>query len=192
MSLQNITFETGDILLFSSQNSFFGSLVEYFTHSSYSHIGVILKDPFFIDNSLKGLYLWQSGWEDFPDSEDHKLKFGVQVSQLSKVFDECAAQNSKLYYRKLKSQIEFSQDTLKNIHDIVHNKPYDIIPKDWLEALERKDYNPQKTDRFWCSALVGFIYTKLNLLPQNTDWSILRPSDFFFLQLSTTSKLLLT
>ena len=41
-----------------------------------------------------------------------------------------------------------------------------------------KDENPQKTSRFWCSALVGYIYTSCGLLNEETDWSILRPSDF--------------
>ena len=27
-------------------------------------------------------------------------------------------------------------------------------------AFFRKDGEPQKTDRFWCSALVGYIYTR--------------------------------
>jgi len=60
----------------------------------------------------------------------------------------------------------------------VYDKPYDINPRDWIEALFRKDDDPQKPDRFWCSALVGYIYTKLGILHETTDWSILRPSDF--------------
>ena len=67
---------------------------------------------------------------------------------------------------------------MKEIHDIVYDKPYDIVPKDWIEALFRKDDKPQKTDRFWCSALVGFIYTKVGILDKSTDWSVMRPSDF--------------
>lgn len=37
---------------------------------------------------------------------------------------------------------------------------------------------PQKTDRFWCSAFVGYVYTACGILDGDTDWSILRPSDF--------------
>ena len=44
--------------------------------------------------------------------------------------------------------------------------------------MRRKDSNPQKTNSFWCSALVGYIYTRCGLLNRETDWSILRPSDF--------------
>ena len=61
------------------------------------------------------------------------------------------------------------------IHDTVYNKPYDIVPKDWVEALFQVDDKPQKIDRFWCSALIGYIYTKCGILQSNTDWSIMRP-----------------
>ena len=61
---------------------------------------------------------------------------------------------------------------------MVYNKPYDIVPLDWIEALFRLDTEPQKTNRFWCSALVGYIYTKCEILKSDTDWSVLRASDF--------------
>ena len=47
-----------------------------------------------------------------------------------------------------------------------------------MEALFQKDPEPQKTSRFWCSALVGYIYTNCGLLKSDTDWSIMRPNDF--------------
>ena len=49
---------------------------------------------------------------------------------------------------------------------------------DWILALFRKDRKKQNTSRFWCSALVGYIFTKCGILNKNTDWSILRPCDF--------------
>ena len=63
------------------------------------------------------------------------------------------------------------------MHDVVYNKPYDIVPADWVEAFLQKDTTPQKTTRFWCSALVGDIYTKCNVLKEDTDWSIMTPND---------------
>ena len=70
------------------------------------------------------------------------------------------------------------EETLERVHETVHNKPYDIVPKDWIEAFLKYDSRPQKRDRFWCSALTGYIYVQLGLLPYNTDWSIMRPNDF--------------
>ena len=57
MSRYNL--KTGDILLLDYEGGgFFGvftSLIKYFTHSKYSHIGLVLKDPTFIHPSLKGI-----------------------------------------------------------------------------------------------------------------------------------------
>jgi len=47
-----------------------------------------------------------------------------------------------------------------------------------IKELEKKDKDPQRTDSFWCSALVGCIYTKSKILEINTDWSIMEPCDF--------------
>ena len=52
------------------------------------------------------------------------------------------------------------------------------MPQDWIEALFRKDKHPQKTSRFWCSALVGYIYAKCGIIDAKTDWTIMRPNDF--------------
>jgi len=67
---------------------------------------------------------------------------------------------------------------LKKIHDVVYDKPYDIVITDWIEAYCKKDPHPQKTSRFVCSAFIGYIYTQLTLLPADTDWSILYPGYF--------------
>ncbi len=77
--MDKLNLRTGDILLFDYEgdNSFF-QLFSYIigktTHSKYTHVGVILKDPTFIHPSLKGLYVWESGYEGTPDCEDGKVK----------------------------------------------------------------------------------------------------------------------
>ena len=53
-----------------------------------------------------------------------------------------------------------------------------FVPKDWLEAIIHIDTAPKKTDRFWCSAFIGYIYSLCGIIPNSIDWSILRPSDF--------------
>ena len=72
----------------------------------------------------------------------------------------------------------FTHEKMKEIHSCVFNKPYDIVVRDWIEAYCEKDPDPQKISRFWCSALAAFIYTKVGLLDEKTDWSIIRPSFF--------------
>ena len=173
--------KTGDLIFFTGHTqgwlSYFSSMIEYATHSNYSHIGMIVKDPTFISPSLKGTFVWESGWEGEYDPQDGKIKLGVQITPINEILQNF--KNSKVIVRKINCPVNtFTDAKLKEIHDVVYDKPYDVIPKDWIMAFFRKDGEPQKTDRFWCSALVGYIYTKCGILKSDTDWSILRPSDF--------------
>ena len=184
------TLETGDLLLFNDNSSgFFGAftkLIKWGTHSNYSHIGMVLKNPSFIHPSLKGTYVWESSYNGKPDPQDGKIKLGVQITPIDELIKEYKKTGGHIYIRKLNinnsddlnRKIIFNDELLKDIHKKVYDKPYDIVPTDWIEALFRVDTNPQKTDRFWCSALVGYIYTRVGILNMDTDWSILRPNDF--------------
>jgi len=177
-------FKTGDLLLFNNNkpsglSGLFTHLIQYGTHSDYSHVAMILKDPTFISPVLKGTFVWESSWEGKPDPQDGKIKLGVQITPLQEILDAYAGEVA--IYRGINLDTPndfFTEENLKNIHDVVYDKPYDIIPTDWIGALFHRDAKPQKTDRFWCSALVGYIYTKCGILEADTDWSILRPSDF--------------
>jgi len=64
MSIENL--QTGDLLLFTSNNtgflSYLSSLIKWGTHSNYTHIGMVLKDPDYISPVLKGVFVCQSGW----------------------------------------------------------------------------------------------------------------------------------
>ena len=175
--------KTGDLLLFSyNGGGFFGCFTECIkkcTHSKFSHIGMIIENPTFIDPTLKGIYVWESSWNGTPDPQDGKIKLGVQLTPITELFNEYKKTNSQIYLREVEyTENPFQSKTLEEIHDTVYDKPYDIVPLDWIEALFRLDTQPQKTNRFWCSALVGYIYTKCGILNSDTDWSVLRASDF--------------
>ena len=176
------TLKTGDLLLFNDQTQgafgAFTKMIKWGTHSNYSHTAIILRDPSFIHPSLKGLYVWESSEENNPDPQDGKKKIGVQITPIDEVLSPYKRTGGHVYYRKVISgENLFTDEKLKEVHSIVYNKPYDIVPTDWIEAFLKKDPNPQKTSRFWCSALCGYIYTKCGLLKSNTDWSILTPND---------------
>ena len=173
--------KTGDLILFNSHPkglmSILSNMIRFTTHSNYTHIGLILKDPTFIEPHLKGLYVWESGWEGITDPQDNEIKLGVQITPFEEIINN--SKGAEISIRQINCPLTlFNEEKLKEIHGVVYKKPYDILPQDWLPALFRKDLYPQKTDRFWCSALVGYIYTKLGLLVKETDWSILRPCDF--------------
>ena len=175
--MSEYNLKTGDLVLYDNGScNPISKLIKYFTHSNYTHIAMVLKDPDFIDPPLKGYYVWESDWEGTPDPQDNKIKFGVQITPFDETYDKYKQTNSSIYIRR----IICNPDTfcLENIHKIVYNKSYDYYPTDLIEALEKKDKKPQRTDCFWCSALVGYIYTKSNILKSNTDWSIMEPCDF--------------
>ena len=107
------------------------------------------------------------------------VQFGVQITPLDEILNHYKKEGGKIWIRRCNyKENPFTNEKLKDIHDVVYDKPYDILPQDWIEALFRKDDKPQKTDRFWCSALIGYIYSQCNLISSKTDWSLLRPVDF--------------
>ena len=177
---------TGDIILYDSQDSGFYGYIEYFiklfTGSNYTHIGIVIKEE---NLGVKKLdinktYLWESGYEGKPDPQDGRIKLGVQLTNLDHVIKR---HRGKLYVRKLdcpnnEARRIFNHEILEKIHGQVYGKPYDYNIVDWLGAFCRSDFRPQKIDRFWCSAFVGYVLTQVKILSDKTDWSILRPCDF--------------
>lgn len=172
--------QTGDIILVNDyQPGLFGmflSMIRYGTHSDYVHVGMIVKDPTFLEKPLKGIYLWESGYEGTPDPQDGKIKLGVQLTSLETIRQNY--QDASFFVRRLQDNSIFTDNVLKQIHEKVYNVPYDINILDWALAFFKKDTHPQKLNRFWCSAFVGYILTRSGVLNRNTDWSILYPSDF--------------
>lgn len=170
-------YDTGDILLFSDITYIPSKLIEYFTDSKYSHVGIVLKNPVYIDPGLAGTYILEStGLSDIADSEDNKYKTGVQIRDLQSVYEEY---NGAMYWRKLHltRDDEFNRK-IANIHSIIYNKPYDVNPVHWLGSLINvKIGDVQTTNRFFCSALVTYIYDRLGLVDSGTPWDIIRPKD---------------
>ena len=196
--------ETGDLLLIADIQpgifNYFLSMIRYATHSNYVHIGMVVIEPPFIKNpeycNNKPIYVWESGFEGTPDPQDDKIKLGVQITPINTFINnyKTTSSNYKVIVRRLNNNKHiFTNSILNTIHKNVYGKPYDLNPIDWIKALFKKDLEAQKTSRFWCSALVGYIYTMCGVLGENNDWSILSPSDFSLdgenLEYSTTNTL---
>lgn len=179
------SLKTGDLLLCDNLQytswGLFSWIIKFMTKSDFSHIGMIVVDPVFTDVPLKGTFVWTSGISDVPDSEDGVKKFGVQFIPLDHFVQ---TYGGKIYSRRIEFKRDedydkiFNTDRLREIHGVVYNKPYDIVVADWIEAYCKRDPNPQKTSRFFCSALIGYIYTSLGLFDDGLDWSILYPNFF--------------
>ena len=168
--------ETGDIVLLHG-SYLISKIIEYFAGTKYSHIGVIIKDPWFTAQKLKGIYLLESGEENTPDPENHRYKYGVQLTLLDNIIKNY---NGSIYIRKLNCvrDNEF-KNKITQIHSDVHNLSYDTNICDWLKAYFNIEIgNEHKTNTYWCSALVAYVYVKLGFLDSNTKWTIISPSFF--------------
>lgn len=173
--------QTGDLVLFKG-TSWISYFLEWFGRCPYSHVGMIIRNPRFLNYDLEdGIYLLESGWNVIPDAEDHHVKYGVQLHFLSDIISLCP--KGSILFRKIdcKRDYEF-YSTLRDLHTKIHNKPYDLHLIDWLEA-EYNLYYPvplsdshRATDRYWCSALVSYIYDQLGIV-EPVNWTLVSPRE---------------
>tara|TARA_Y100001954_G_C15639110_1_gene516734 strand:- start:38 stop:658 length:621 start_codon:yes stop_codon:yes gene_type:complete len=168
---------TGDILLFSERGNCFASMVERCTRSKYSHVAMVLKNPTYIDSKLKGHYLLESTFEVPPDAVDHKKKFGVQIQELNSRIRDF---NGNIYWRKLNCErTEQFYNKLARVYDEVKGILYDTNPIDWFKAAFKINLgNVHKTNTFWCSALLAYMYVQFGFLPETIPWTIISPVEF--------------
>lgn len=178
------SLDTGDIVLFRG-NQFISKVLECFGRSKYSHVGMILKNPSYIRPDLEdGLYLFESSSNDTPDVENHEFCIGVQIHRLEDILKEYP--KGSVYVRRLEcNRDEAFYKRLHDIHEEVHHKPYDLNPVDWIRAewnlihpLEPRSDKDQKPTSFWCSALLCYVYGRLECLETEMDWSVIAPREF--------------
>lgn len=188
---------TGDIILFHSKEKWYDFIIEYFSKSKYTHIGIIINQKDITDISLEyikdtkdtSLLFLESGKENVKDIIDNKKIYGVQCILLKDIIKEYNNTNKgTLYYRKLDCKREHTfKNTLSNIIKKVYDKPYDLIPFDWIKSYFHFENigNTEKTNTFWCSALVTYIYDKLGFIKSfdnknNIPWTIIQPKQFSY------------
>lgn len=183
------SFNSLDIILYSSQNSYYRYFINLLTGKKWTHVAVIIhgkdineihsnfsKNIYHLDNNK--LYIWESNIDNQLDSEDNICKKGIRIIPFEKhIFKNC-----KHKIRKLKKKLNIQQiNKLKEIHLDVHSKLYDYNIIHWLELLLGFPFTNndiQRDNSFVCSAFIGFLFTKLELLDSNTNWNLLKP-DYF-------------
>ena len=177
------SLETGDLLLFRG-TGWISWFVEWVGVSKYSHVGMVVKNPKFLDRNLEdGTYILESSWAAVPDVEDHQMKMGVQLHLLEDVLKEYP--KGSVFVRKVKCERnDIFYEAFAKLHKEIHNKPYDLTPWDWLCAkynmVRPLPSNPayKTTKHFWCSALVSYVYCHLGIIDMNGNWSLIAPREF--------------
>lgn len=171
--------KTGDLILFTNEYKGAYKILNCFNKSiintEYTHVGMVLKDPTFISPNLKGLYLWHSDLRE-TDLEEQQIKFGVKINPL---IEECRNRKTKIFVRKIicNNNDIFNQEKLQEINNTINEKPYEVIPPEWLGHIFEMDKD-KKPNHSWTSALIGYIYIQCGILDASTEWGQLKPSDF--------------
>jgi hypothetical protein len=175
--------QTGDILLFRG-TSWLSWFIEWFGWSRYSHVGIVVKNPKFLNPDLEdGTYILESSWNNTPDAEDHQMKVGVQLHLLEEVLAEYP--KGSVFVRHItceRNQAFYTK--LADLHKEIHNKPYDSNPWDWLCAKYNMicplplDPAYKTTKRFWCSALVTYLFCHMGIIEPAINWSLISPREF--------------
>lgn len=174
---------SGDVLLFVEHptNLFYRILdagIRWVTGSAYSHAAVVVRDPTWMHPDLRGLYVWESTYDGDPDPQDGRIKFGVQLTPVE-TYTRRFSETVTIYARVLgpEGRRNFQDaERLRQVHTEVYDKPYDWFPVDWARALLREGPNRLRS-RFWCSAFVAYVHTRLRSLAPTTNWSEVRPQD---------------
>lgn len=185
-------FQTGDLILFQHTYDWknlkdllfntMDSVISFFTRSKYTHTGIIIKDPSWRPD-LKGYFFLESNWEFYKESEDNEIKIGVELVPLKRILSDNRL--NRLFYRKLEcTRDEDFYERLNKAQSVTHNRPYDTNLIDWFKAAFQIHLgNERNRRRFWCSALVAYMYVQLRVLDETLEWSIVSPK-----QLGTENK----
>lgn len=194
MSTYDISnFETGDIILF---NGYYGmsKIIETFTGNRWSHVGMVIKDPDFLfrehdetkNEPIKGIFLYEADGIYLNDIDSGQKLFGVQLIDLQQKINVYQGNVSyrKLYWHKKSSEIH---NILETVYNTTYHKPYDWYILDLIEPKIYKKYwfvdqllekQGRRTDSFFCSSFIAYIYTQLGLLDKKTNWSLIYPQFF--------------
>lgn len=169
-------FQTGDILLFQSNfTGIFGwwaYIVSIVTRSKWTHVAMIIDSPTYVDPSYEGLHVIESG------SEPWSSELGTIVSPIAKVVDD--GTHSLVAVRRVFHGISDIDTRMAVAYAAVKGKPYDtsILDLAGNEFRLPELVSGRKLDAFVCSTLVGYLYTAIGLLKEDTLWFYLQPWHF--------------
>ena len=176
--------ETGDIVIFRKKNTHMMNIMglgDYFSENDICHVGIILKDPTWLNLSLRGTFVWECGWDCTPDPQKDGMKISTQITSI--LDSKNKYPNCDMYTKKIKtpSTIFFKclDEKLKKVYERLFENSYSIIPDDWLRlSLNKRRETDRKYDRYWCSGLIAYILRELGILYYAFDWASVVPNDF--------------
>ena len=174
--------QSGDLLLCQGKG-FISSMLQWVGQSKYSHVGIVLYQPIYLCETLSdGWYVWDASYSYTPEEETQKILYGVQIHKLKDIISLYGINN--LFLRRVTAPRDYQFfNTIETVHKEIHAKPYDLHIMDWISAKVNMvlpfslSTIFKHTDRFWCSALVSYIYFRLGWIT-DVNWSIIAPREY--------------
>lgn len=171
--------EDFDVLLFSGRDYWFSYAVEWITWSSFSHVGIVLRAPTELQTGLTGIYMLEAGAENYPDAIEHRLKWGVQVTNLRKLF---SSYQGAIYQRRITLSAEEKATMRQQVAKLywgIADAPYDYNPADLLRAeIGVPVGDCRHINKFFCSALLTYVLSYTGLLAPNISWDLVTPKEY--------------
>jgi len=169
------TLSTGDVLLFYNAQALISRTIAYFDGTDCSHVAIVVKNPPW-GGLPRGLYLLESGYEDFDDVECHVERYGVRLSMLDDVLRAYGSHD--IHVRRLVQHPRWTDAALCAAHDLVHGKPDDMDPADWFAFVNHETPHPPTDDRYVCSAMVTRVLIKLAVVAPDCNWTFVTPAEY--------------
>lgn len=169
------TLGTGDVLLFYNARALISRTIAYFDGTDCSHVAIVVKNPPW-GGLPRGVYLLESGYEDFDDVESHVERYGVRLSMIDDVLRAYGSHD--IHVRRLVQHPRWTDAALCAAHDLVHGKPYDMDPADWLAFINHETPHPPTDDRYVCSAMVTRVLIKLAVVAPDCNWTFVTPAEY--------------
>jgi hypothetical protein len=139
----------------------------------------LIKNPREIGIDLPdGDYVLHSGYGK--SEESGQMFYGVHLEKLQDVIKQYPTGGVDIRIVHARRGIYF-YEKLKQIHQNIHARPYDTNLLDWISAVCRKRIVSvpgwyRNTHRFWCSALVSYVYEELDWV-SDIDWTLVSPGE---------------
>ena len=166
-----------DVLLFESKD-LISKLICFFSKSPISHCAMILKDPYYINSSYKGIYVIETS--RFVNKDGHYIHVNPLQDVLTREFNN----NNNIYWRSLRRDNDIKKCSLEKIYNEIKNSDYDFEIIHWFYVFLKIHFNIKPCsfydkNHLFCSALLGYYYNKLNIISNETDWNSLYPGSFY-------------
>jgi hypothetical protein len=172
---------TGDLILFSGEE-IESEMIQMGTDSKYTHVAMVaVVDELHQLNGLKpNTYLLETIAYQYDIKDEEREKTGTHGVQLTLAKDRFANYHGNIYCRKLDINRDRAfWEKFNHIYDLIRGTPFNENPGDWILTGFFPELHRQNTpDKFFCSALMGFMFVNLGIFHSYYNWSNLRPKDF--------------